>query len=87
MDEIGIQYLGADSESYGTKLFFSGVVNSLALLLLIWIYFFTLDHADDEKTLISALADVIVGSMANNDTSTEDMPIAADAPIVEDSEF
>jgi hypothetical protein len=79
--------LGANSESYGTKLLFSGVANSFALLLLIWIYFFTLEHADDEKTLVSALADIVVGSMANNNTSTEDMPIAADEPIVEDSEF
>jgi hypothetical protein len=79
--------LGANSESYGTKLLFSGVINSFALLLLIWIYFFTLEHADDEKTLVSALADVVVGSMANNNTSTEEMPIAADEPIVEDSEF
>ena len=29
--------LGADSDSYGSKLYFSGVLNSLALMLLIWI--------------------------------------------------
>jgi len=41
-------FLGVDQDSYGSKLYFSGIVQGLALAVLIWIYFYTESHAEDE---------------------------------------
>lgn len=81
-----MQYLGVDSESYGNKYMFAGVPNSVALLLLIWIYFYTLDHADDEKKLASALAEFAVRTVTNIDVPAEETPNIARESIP-DSEF
>lgn len=52
-------FLGANQDSYGTKLLFSGVVNGFATMLLIWIYIYTISHVDDEKVLATALENSI----------------------------
>jgi hypothetical protein len=44
-------YLRADAESYGLKLFLGGVVNAVALMVLVWIYCFTARHAVQENML------------------------------------
>ena len=76
-------YLGADQESFGTKIYFGGVANSLALMLLIWVYFYTAEHADDELKLADALVAVV-----KNITIAEDGAAVEEAsPIVEESEF
>lgn len=76
-------YLGADQESFGTKIYFGGVANSLALMLLIWVYFYTVEHADDELKLSDALVAVV-----KNITMAEDGAAVEEAsPIMEESEF
>lgn len=56
--------LQADSDSYGGKLLFAGLPNALALVLLIWIYFYTSAHEEDEQKLKSLLVNIVtkVGS-------------------------
>ena len=49
-------FLGADQDSYGSKLLFSGVVQGLALSMLIWIYFYTESHRSDETIFITAFS-------------------------------
>mmetsp|Transcript_126467 Transcript_126467/g.188716 ORF Transcript_126467/g.188716 Transcript_126467/m.188716 type:complete len:155 (+) Transcript_126467:103-567(+) len=78
-------FLGADSESYGTKLLFSGVFNGFALMLLIWIYFYSLDHVEDEKILSNALLSAVKG-IVDSDVAEVDVADLSE-PVVEDSEF
>jgi hypothetical protein len=80
-------FLGADGDSYGTKLYFSGVFNSFGLMLLIWIYFHTLEHEGDEKMLAFALRSALAGSMATGDEAGTDGIMVDDPVVVEDSEF
>ena len=78
-------YLGADSDSYENKLLFSGVLNSVALLLLVWIYFYTAEHEDDEQILSAALKTVL--GAATGSVSEEAGEATMNPPVVEDSEF
>ena len=81
-------FLGADSESYGTKLLFSGVVNAFATLLLIWIYLYTLDHVDDEKILASALLNALSEDSSMEDPTTmDDVDVSTKPIMTEESEF
>ena len=50
--------LQADNESYGGKLFFAGLPNAMALVLLIWIYYYTLNHEEEEQKLAGLLSDL-----------------------------
>jgi hypothetical protein len=52
-------FLAADQESYGTKLYFSGIPQALALAMLIWIYFYTESHAQDEAAFVSAFSKLL----------------------------
>ena len=76
-------FLMADIESYGSKILFSGVLNAICLLLLIWMYFYTLEHEDDEKLIVSAL----LGAMSSDSAASDGNPIVSDASTAEDSEF
>jgi hypothetical protein len=40
-------YLGASQDEFGAKLIFGGVVQGLALTILIWVYFYTGSHVQD----------------------------------------
>jgi hypothetical protein len=81
-------YLGADSDSYDTKIFFSGVINSVALLLLIWTYFYTLEHAEDEAKFSAALANAVTGAVnAAVNGSDDGITMTVSEPVVEESEF
>ena len=44
-------YLGCPPGAFSTQIIFSGTPNALALALLIWIYCFTAQHADEEAKL------------------------------------
>ena len=48
-------YLGADIDSYGSQVLTAGTVNALALLLLIWILFYTAEHESEENAIVAAL--------------------------------
>jgi len=52
-------FLGADQESYGTKLYFSGIVQGLSLALLIWIYCYTSSHPEDEEAFASLFGKIV----------------------------
>jgi hypothetical protein len=62
-------FLGADNESYGAKVIFGGVLQSVSLMFLIWIYFYTKAHEADELKLGELLA---VMNTAAGDGATED---------------
>ena len=74
-------FLAADADSYGSKLYFSGVVQGLALATLIWVYFFTDSHTQDEAALASVLDNVV----ADQEVVTSN--IGDDATMDVDSEF
>jgi protein-S-isoprenylcysteine O-methyltransferase Ste14 len=50
-------FLNTPSEAYGgsTKILFSGTANALGFFVLIWIYFFTLQHEAEEAKLTALL--------------------------------
>ena len=74
-------FLAADADSYGSKLYFSGVVQGLALATLIWVYFFTDSHTQDEAALASVLDNVAA------DQEVVSSNIGDDATMDVDSEF
>mmetsp|Transcript_15127 Transcript_15127/g.21425 ORF Transcript_15127/g.21425 Transcript_15127/m.21425 type:complete len:161 (-) Transcript_15127:80-562(-) len=71
-------YLNADTESY-PNLTFAGVPNAMALLLLIWIYFYTAEYSDDESQMAAAFA--MVQNMANEQSSSTDDISSGDATM------
>jgi hypothetical protein len=75
-------YLGANIDSFGSKILLSGTVNAIGLFLLIWIYCYTLEHEEEEKTIISALL-AGVGSSNTSDSSGD--PVGPD--VTSDTEF
>ena len=74
-------FLAADAESYGSKLYFSGIVQGLALAVVIWIYMYTESHAQEETVFVSAFSNLLVGK---EDVFPGD---GAEAVIPEESEF
>ena len=75
-------FLGADQDSYGSKLFFSGIVQGLALAMLIWIYFYTESHAEDE-----AVFAVEFSKLLTDDEVISPVILGDDPQIPEESEF
>jgi hypothetical protein len=78
--------LGADLDSYD-NIIFAGVPNSLALMLLVWIYCYTLENADEEAALTNMIEVMrTVTTVGQEDGGAEtDVP---EAPKVDaDSEF
>ena len=66
-------YLDASIESY-KSLNFVGVPNAFALMLLVWIAIFTMQHAEDELSLgkiISEMADETTGVNEMLDSTTQ----------------
>ena len=74
-------FLGASHESYGSKLFFSGVIQGLALAILIWVYYYTESHEQGESALALALG------KAFTDEEVISPNVMDDTPIAEQSEF
>ncbi|KAL7449682.1 hypothetical protein ACHAWC_001725 [Mediolabrus comicus] len=63
-------YLQANIDSY-KNLRFVGVVNGLAIMLLIWIVFFTNNHEQEEKSLQKIISDAIFSAETDKlETST-----------------
>ena len=54
-------FLGTDQASYDNQLLFSGLLSSLALMLLIWTYLYTLEHDADAQLLASILSSAVGG--------------------------
>jgi len=74
-------FLGADQDSYGSKLYFSGIVQGLALALLIWIYFYTESHPEDEAVFASAFSKLLTDEVVIS-------PVVGEEPqIPQESEF
>jgi hypothetical protein len=75
-------YLGANIDSFGSKILLSGTVNAIGLFLLIWVYCYTSEHEEEEKTIISALL-AAVGSSNTSDSSAD--PVVPD--VTSEAEF
>jgi hypothetical protein len=74
-------FLNADTQSYGGKIVFSGVANAMALLLLLWMYFYSLEHEGEEGKIQSAIAALL--SVAASGSSGEDAADSgAEIPIL-----
>lgn len=74
-------FLAADQESYGLKLYFSGLFQGLALAMLIWFYFYTAAHEKEEAIFAAAFANLVGGlGDAGSDSGVESV-------IPEESEF
>lgn len=76
--------LQADEDSFGSKLYFAGIVQALALTILIWVYFYTESHAREEAVFVSVFSKLLAAQQ-------EDDVIAPDTGgatgIPEESEF
>ena len=59
---------------------FVGVVNGLALMMLIWITFFTWAHSEEEMSMQKVLSDAVVMSSSDEatETSTEGTIVGTD---------
>lgn len=78
------QFLDAETDSY-KSINFAGVPNALALMLLIWVYFFTLAHEEEETALRSAVVQVVKAVVEGDHAVAEE---AAEAqPATEETEF
>lgn len=44
-------YLGVEADAFGGKIIFSGLLNGGALIILLWVYFFTAAHEMNERQL------------------------------------
>jgi hypothetical protein len=81
-------YLGAATEVFPSQVLFSGTFQALALSLLIWIYFFTAEHAEQEVKMIALL---VLQSLPSNtgdvDSSMIPEEVQLPPPVVEESEF
>ena len=80
--------LQADNESYAGKLLFVGLPNAMSLVVLIWIYYYTLIHEEEEASLTRMLEVVKLSQGTGDESSGDpmDMDVGA-APPMEESEF
>lgn len=81
--------LGVDTDSYD-NLLFAGIPNCLALMLLIWIYFYTIDNVEAESKL-TAMINVLQAVTAGEDNVglegvIPDIPDASEQ-VLADTEF
>ena len=65
-------YLGIHRDVFPGKIVFSGLLNGLALILLLWIYFFTSSHPTEVSILQSMLLDTNTTSTISDTTSDSD---------------
>lgn len=79
--------LGADADSYD-NLTFAGVPNALALMLLAWIYCYTLDNASEEEALANMIHVMRTMTTVSEEVDDAAERVTEDVPEVEaDSEF
>lgn len=67
-------FLAADTNTY-KNLYTQGVSNALALMILIWITFFTVIHKDEEYALTQALLHESVKMSNIDQLGAENMPL------------
>jgi len=79
-------YLGVDQASYKSSILFAGVLNSLALMLLIWIYIYTANHESDVAALASILSSV-TGAGEDPITDATGSYETIPPPVAEETEF
>lgn len=67
-------YLGVESEAFGGQIIFSGLMNGIALTMLLWVYFFTAAHEAEESQLKALLATVTTSAteVVSGDDGTEE---------------
>lgn len=70
-------YLATPPEQFGSQIIFSGTANAVALALLIWIYLFTSQHAEEEMKLAALLFSGGDGSgeAMGSDTGSAQVPV------------
>uniref|UniRef100_A0A7S4M719 Uncharacterized protein n=1 Tax=Odontella aurita TaxID=265563 RepID=A0A7S4M719_9STRA len=76
------QFLDADTDSY-KSINFAGVPNALALMILVWLYFFTLAHEEEENALRSAVVLVVKSAVVADDAADD----SEATPETEETEF
>lgn len=79
-------FLGAEQASFDNKLLTNGVVSSTALMLLLWTYFYTLEHDNDAEALAAILASSI-GAGADIDGMDPDAGDVPPGGSIPESEF
>mmetsp|Transcript_10683 Transcript_10683/g.13508 ORF Transcript_10683/g.13508 Transcript_10683/m.13508 type:complete len:157 (-) Transcript_10683:139-609(-) len=82
-------YLNVDTDTFqGVN--FAGVVNGMALMILIWVVFFTMLHEDEEKLFTDALVKAVMNGTLNSGDSGTGVTVddgSDNGNFVEDSEF
>ena len=79
-------YLGVEADAFGGKIIFSGLLNGGALVLLLWIYFFTLAHEREGQVLQSLVINVTEAVMGDGALMQEET-LAKETGGAGDSEF
>jgi hypothetical protein len=80
-------FLGTGAEEFRMALLFSGILPSIALFLLVWIYFYTEHHELAAEKLATMLLQLPVPGLSNEtlaDVSDDTIPLISDA---HDGEF
>ena len=88
-------YLQIDKESYGNKVLFAGVVNAMAMAVLVWILFFTMEHAAEESIMKDLMMSDGDGAAIEEDAQqvpmdeggTIEETVSADHIVDEEPEF
>jgi hypothetical protein len=84
-------FLGADQDSYENKIIFTGVLSSLALMLLIWTYMYTLQHENDTQALLTILINAMPkndeDSIINDGANSENLESIASSAATQETEF
>ena len=82
-------FLFVEQGQFDTQIIFSGTFNALALFLLIWIYFFTAEHVEDEARLAALLisASIPDGEATPDLTVSDSGNVVQDVPPLEEPEF
>lgn len=78
-------YLGTGVEEFRMALLFSGLVPSIALFLLLWIYLYTQHHEEAAEKLASLLLQLPIPSLENETLGEANVPLMSNG--AEDSEF
>ena len=83
-------YLGVESHVFSREVIFSGLVNALALCVLIWIYIFTAAHEPQEVQLSALLRSAVVpdniASPADSTLGDQDLVTSTEPAPLENGE-
>ncbi len=80
-------FLGADQEAYDNKIIFSGVLSSVALMLLIWTYMYSLEKEADAQVLASILFGMTAGEGDLTADGSDSEGLGSVPPVTQESEF